>query len=409
MDSRLSPRVLLALTASLTACKSVDHVRWLAENTIPLRTIVPEDGEDLGDLEPLRGMIGDARVVLLGEPSHVDGGAIEANTRIVKFLHERMGFDVFALESDFYGCFKVQQRLQKGDTELATFQQCAFAVWGNSRAALPLWRYLGASAASERPIELLGFDCQPSSKAATKNLVTDLDRVLTLVDPPLLDEDTRARVYEAIARLSTYVARAHEKQREGDWQAIGALARALASPKLDGKLPVEERAMFHQLGASLVADEASEWLYQLEPPPTGDYFRSFNARDAQMADNLLWWINRRPGRKIIVWAAAGHLARGGELLRLHDPESGHVFMPMGQVVAERLQEPAPVIAFFAYQGTQGRPEHPPQPSPPAPEGTLEALLVHAGSSAASSTCGPRIGSPCRCRRRSAAGCSRSRR
>ena len=63
------------------------------------------DGTDpnLGtaDLEPLRGIIGGAPVVALGESVHTSGGYYEMKHRIFRFLVEKMGFRVFAIENNW--------------------------------------------------------------------------------------------------------------------------------------------------------------------------------------------------------------------------------------------------------------------------------------------------------------------
>src|SRR5438045_4042073 len=42
--------------------------------------------------------IGNAKVVMMGEPWHGDGGAIRARAGLIRYLHEQLGFDVLAFE-----------------------------------------------------------------------------------------------------------------------------------------------------------------------------------------------------------------------------------------------------------------------------------------------------------------------
>src|SRR5215470_11480252 len=75
--------------------------KWLSDHAMTVRSIDAAD-EDFNDLEPLIDAIGSARVVGLGEPSHGAGSGFAAKVRLVKFLHQRMGFDVLAWESGLY-------------------------------------------------------------------------------------------------------------------------------------------------------------------------------------------------------------------------------------------------------------------------------------------------------------------
>lgn len=72
---------------------------WFGSRATRLSTIDPD--APLDDLEPLREVIGDARVVAVGEGAHfvAELGAVEA--RVVRFLVERCGFGVLALELGF--------------------------------------------------------------------------------------------------------------------------------------------------------------------------------------------------------------------------------------------------------------------------------------------------------------------
>lgn len=53
-------------------------------------------------LAALGRAVGDARIVLLGEPWHGDGAAMAQRARVVEYLHEAKNFDVLVFESDFY-------------------------------------------------------------------------------------------------------------------------------------------------------------------------------------------------------------------------------------------------------------------------------------------------------------------
>ena len=81
--------------------------------THAVRSINPTD-TDFRDLEFLRAEIGPARVVMLGEPSHGEGNVTEAKIRLVRYLHEQMGFTTVAFESGFYDLHKAQQALEAG-------------------------------------------------------------------------------------------------------------------------------------------------------------------------------------------------------------------------------------------------------------------------------------------------------
>ena len=55
---------------------------WIAQHAIAIRSIDPED-EDFSDLEFMIDVIGDARVVQLGEADHAGGNGFSAKARLV--------------------------------------------------------------------------------------------------------------------------------------------------------------------------------------------------------------------------------------------------------------------------------------------------------------------------------------
>src|SRR5262249_32481125 len=69
---------------------------WLQKNAIAFKTERAESG--LEDLQPLKAVIGDARIVALGEGTHGTAEFFRMKHRLVEFLASEMGFTIFAIE-----------------------------------------------------------------------------------------------------------------------------------------------------------------------------------------------------------------------------------------------------------------------------------------------------------------------
>ena len=78
----LRPLPLFVLLGVSLAAQGPDpRVAFLREQATTVRSIDPAD-DDFSDLEPLRGWIGDARIVGLGEQTHGDGAAFHVTVEL---------------------------------------------------------------------------------------------------------------------------------------------------------------------------------------------------------------------------------------------------------------------------------------------------------------------------------------
>ncbi len=390
------PRVLWSLWLSLlvllpaAAGRSADaadagdaeerRVAELRQAAIALRSIDPADA-DFSDLEPLRAVLAGKQVVVLGEATHGDGAAFLAKTRLIKFLHREMGFDVLAFESGFYDCWKAWQRIGAGDDPATAFRESVFSIWTRSVQFQGLLDYFAAAARSERPLELAGFDPQFTGAMSGRYLLGDLVRAAEAAGMP--GEAFSARVAGPLANLTEGRYESGEvppeAARAAFAEALGELARRLrAAPPQASDVP--EREFWARFAESARPFAANSWATDWTKPVLEDPV-TYAVRDRLMGEHLAWLARHRfPGRKIVAWAASGHGAGEVASIEVNSPVHTRLyrtFRPMGEVARKELGEALYLVAPVAYQGRYGGPRRPIDIWRPT-AGSLEDLFHRAG-------------------------------
>lgn len=325
----------------------------------PVATIDPTV-DDFTDLAPLARDIGDARIVMLGEPSHGEGAAFIAKARVIRFLHDRLGFDVLAFESGLGVVGLADDKARAGGSAGAALAAAVMPVWGRSDQFQPLAAYLDRTAGAGTPMILAGFDMQEVGPSAVE-LADQIDALA----PRLPD------AAEPLARLGGHI----RAMAQGGMRALGE--RDLTA------VPADVAAAQAAL-AALPAAEADRWRQQLESLGAFLTFirrigegtpEVFNSRDAQMASNLRWLAARYPDRKIVVWAATSHALKDRGAI---DPaaDATHQMVPMGAHIRQTFGDAAYVLAFTGGGGKIGSWARRTETDIGAPpEGSLEAELL----------------------------------
>src|SRR5262245_42433860 len=140
-----------------------DHDRvgdWLLTHAPTLSTTDP--AAPFNDLEPIRDIVGNARVVGLGEYFHFTHEMYELKDRIMRFLVERMGFTVFTCESGWAEGHIVDEWLRTGEGDLNAALVDGFSYrWGaceEMRSVLLWMRAHSSDPARPRPLRYAGID-----------------------------------------------------------------------------------------------------------------------------------------------------------------------------------------------------------------------------------------------------------
>lgn len=428
MTPALSRRALLAATGASAfaglsgvtpraAAQSADPLQdWLAAHAIPVRTIDPLD-EDFSDLEPLAAAIGAARVIQLGEPSHNAGTCFAAKVRLIKFLHQRLGFDVVAWESGIYDVELVEAGLRAGEDPATAAQRGILRNWSGSQECRPLFAYAQQTHRTARPLAMAGFDSTLTSPFV--NLAAELRRYAASPLRESLKRETTAAVEEAIQafeaitayveginRINAEVLGPARQEALARWESETGAAlrpnRAMLDRFERGRADLAEllrshEAEFAQAGGARqaglmrrVVDSLGARATNLYerfgtdvPPSTDGGVAEQNRRDARNAENLRWLLEQGyPGRKVIVWAHNAHVmnayyeAPAWTTIRL-DP-APHTMKPSGVFLAEWLGRDQYTVGFTAYSGEDGWKGLNASPIPAARESSVEGRLQRLG-------------------------------
>ncbi|RPD49792.1 hypothetical protein DNI29_03070 [Hymenobacter sediminis] len=358
--------LLLVVVVPLGLFAQVPAPKWPVHS---IRTISAAD-TSFQDLEFLRREIGGARVVMLGEPTHGVGTATEAKIRLIRFLKEQMGFNTVAFESGFYALNHAEREIQAGAPVQAAISASVYPVWTETKEFQPLLPLLGKG-----KMHVAGFDSQVGW--GDDDMLEELE---TFLKPEKGSSDIAYDYLdECISTMGEHNIFPPSHQRVLFNMQLGKARKILEKVVGSAANPRRERAEFWL--QQLRSIQALAQDYATNDPGAKDSasFKAAdsNARDAQMADNLLWYLRKHPREKVICWGAIGHLS--DKTAGLESPELNG-FRPMGQTVKEALGEDAVyVLSTLAGGGTHGFGywgKHQLVPSPIA--GSLEADLLALG-------------------------------
>ena len=319
-----------------------------------VREIAQPLSGDPNDYDMLLELIGDARLVLLGEATHGTHEFYSERAAITKRLIAEKGFSILAIEADWPDSARVHRYVRgasadnNADQALSGFRRFPTWMWRNT-VVLEFVEWLRSSNKNidpkRAPVGFYGMDLY-SLHASIEAVLKYLDKV----DP---EAAKRARL-----RYSCFDHFSRKPQEYGYATTVGAIEscenavveqlvelqqKAGEFLSRDGEVAAEE-FFFAEQNARLVKD--AEQYYR-------SMFRgrasSWNLRDRHMVEtieSLVAHLNGSRQPKAIIWAHNSHLgdARATEM-------SHYAEVNVGQLVRERFGKEAVLIGFTTHQGT----------------------------------------------------------
>src|SRR6516165_9088410 len=133
--------------------------QWIRAAAIPLAT--PVAGHGFDDMQPLKKVVGDARIVSLGEATHGSREFFQLKHRMVEFLATQMGFTIFSIEANMPEAYKLNDFVLNGNGDPAKLiKGMYFWTWDTQEVLdMVLWmREFNKS--GKGPVQFTGFDMQ---------------------------------------------------------------------------------------------------------------------------------------------------------------------------------------------------------------------------------------------------------
>ena len=147
----------LCIDAQVSGADAVTE--WIRSSAIPLSTA--EAGHGFDDMKPLARVVGNARLVALGEATHGTREFFQLKHRILEFLASQMGFTLFAIEANMPEAYRLNDFVLNGNGDPAKLiKGMHFWTWDTQEVLdMVLWMREFNRSGKGR-VEFTGFDMQ---------------------------------------------------------------------------------------------------------------------------------------------------------------------------------------------------------------------------------------------------------
>ncbi len=287
---------------------------WLRKEAIALKTV--DAGSGLADMKPLATVIGDARVVGLGEATHGTSEFFRLKHRVLEFLAREMGFRLFAIEANLADALVVDEYVGGGEGNPDRLVARLGFPWDTREIRdLIVWmRHYNRGADAADRVRFLGFDIRAvtASARALDSYVDALEPERAEIGPPSLaalieaDDMPLERIDAAVAALDALERVMNERRARNE---------TASSPS----------------GSSMARHHARVVRQNLErrradlSPGHG----RIRVRDRSMAENVMALLGMGGSdARMVIWAHNAHVSRDSL-------PSG--IRSMGSYLAERLE------------------------------------------------------------------------
>ena len=301
----------------LAQTESNSAASWLNKNCIPIKYVKAENGFD--DLNPLKDLIGDARIVSLGECTHGSSEVFSMKHRMLEYLVKEKGFTIFSIEANMPEAYALNEYIIDGKGDPRKLMAGMYFWTWNTQEVLDMIEWMKKyNETATKKIMFTGFDMQFSDvsiKILREYLIVNNNNLLSILN----DYD------------SLYKKKQMKKNESTDnFKKLKADAQILLD-SLNARKPMAYNKDFNW------AFQNARILWQY----AANHF-SNPARDESMAENVKWILDENPSAKIVLWAHNGHIRKD---------KDGFEYKSMGEYLDKMYGKKMIAIGFATAEGT----------------------------------------------------------
>jgi len=315
--------------------------QFVIENTRPIASL-NSNNNDYSDLEGIEKAIGNKRIVMLGELYHGDATTFSAKTRLIKFLHEKLGFNVLVFESDFFSLNNGWEKLQKNAISFDSLVYLSiYPIWTQCSQFQPLLSYISEQIGTENELSVSGMDNRGYSGYGLRYLYKEIDSFLKATNIPFIKDAQSSSEYFKLLKQAPALINGRSKQdlnRLSNYTGVILEQLRMQSLKdsfyikvLQGHLQQFNMALYYRYDSVYTKTKKNYFLH-----------------DFQMAENLKWLVScKYPNQKIIVWAHNTHVEKASAENTEHNDYNsmGFYFTKDSSLFNQTY-----IIGFTAYAG-----------------------------------------------------------
>lgn len=286
----------LALAPSSTGEVPEPVRAWLAAHATPVASFAADAPPS--DLEPLRAIVGQARIVGLGEATHGSSEFFALKRRTLEFLVRELGFTDFAIENGWEETEAADAWVQGGPGELSEALRALSPLWQTREyASILSWmRAWNSDPKNARKVRLHGLDISNPRDPAreVKAYLEQVDAAIAADFGPLLDK---------IGGFSAGGRGGNGPTQEGT--DLAGLLSIFDELRADWSGAAGPAAWARAQRCLTIVQQF--WIQQREKSGLDQ----MGWRDRCMADTARWILAQDPARKLVYSAHNGHVSRDG--------------------------------------------------------------------------------------------------
>lgn len=188
--------LLIAITSYAAVSDDQAAIQWLREHAVPLQTV--EAGHGFMDLQPFGQMVGNARIVELGEATHGTREFFQLKHRLVEFLANQKGFTIFSIEANMPEAYRLNDFVLNGVGDpKQLLKGMYFWTWDTEEVLDMILWMRDYNKSGKGRIEFTGFDMQ------TPTTSIDIVRKFVISSDPTFYSATLDPLYSGLSRMQS--------------------------------------------------------------------------------------------------------------------------------------------------------------------------------------------------------------